>query len=142
MSQSTLGECKADYLELQEKVDVLTAALKISVEVLRDKVVPVMEQENKSGNFETPPEVLREYIQITRNIRDMMFKRLDTHILTIEHLADKILCRIAALEKNRKTAVKRAIVKEHDDTKVATDIVDALNKLSPAERLKMRELLG
>ena len=138
---SKLEQGKTDYLDIEHKIDVLTDALKINLELLRNEVVPVLEQEWNTENFETPAELLREYIQITRRIRDLMFKRLDTHILTIEHLADKILCRRAAIERSKKTAVKKAIANSHEDTKVASNIVDSVKNMSPEERAKILAVL-
>lgn len=136
-----LEEGKTDYLEIKEKIDVLTAALQYSVEDLRNKIVPAMESDFKADNFDTPPELLREYIQITRDIRSLMFKRIDTHILTIEHLADKMLCRRASLERNRRVAVKRAAINAHEDTKVASSILDSMKHMTQEERQKFADML-
>ena len=49
---------------------------------------------------------LRELIQHTRTIREVIFRQIDTHILTIEHLADKELCQRRARERAAKDSTK------------------------------------
>ena len=59
------------------------------------------------NNPEISDETLRGYIRITRSIRAFIFDNLDTHLLTIEKLADMILCRRRAYERRTKdTTIK------------------------------------
>lgn len=53
-------------------------------------------------------EELRQLIHITRSIRDSIFRNIDTHVLTIEHLADKQLCQRRARERAAKDSTKTA----------------------------------
>lgn len=68
------------------------------------------EQEIPKDNYSD--EELRKLIEITRSIRDAIFKNIDTHVLTIEHLADKQLCQRRARERSAK-----------DNTKIASQTV-------------------
>jgi hypothetical protein len=47
----------------------------------------------------TDSKVLREYIEISRRISKHLFDAAQKHVLTIEHLADHILCRRAYAER-------------------------------------------
>jgi hypothetical protein len=74
--------------------------------MLRDELIPLLQEELNDAKLSglhqtTDTEILRKYIKISRDIRDFIFKNIDTHVLTIERLADHILCRRQYLAQNK-----------------------------------------
>jgi hypothetical protein len=75
----------------------------LDFKILRDDLQPILE----AGAGEYSVEQLREFISITRELRSYIFDNIDTHILTIEHLADKELCQRAFKERSKKDTTKK-----------------------------------
>ena len=97
-----------DELLLSIAADVSESAANLAT--LRSEIVPELEKElndaKLSGHAQTiQAEVLRKYIQLTRDMQKFLFDNIQTHILTIERLADHILCRRAVLERDKKPRI-------------------------------------
>ena len=71
---------------------------------LREQLISELETENDGaihGRNNIPDEVLRKYVSITKEIRAFWFDNIDTHLLTIERLADQTCARRRAYERAR-----------------------------------------
>lgn len=93
-----------EQLGLQLSADVRQSADNLAM--LRDELIPLLQEELNDAKLSglhqtTDTEILRKYIKISRDIRDFIFKNIDTHVLTIERLADHILCRRQYLAQNK-----------------------------------------
>lgn len=83
-------------------------------------------------------EDLRKLIKITRSIRETIFSSLDTHILTIEHLADKKLCQRHARERAAKDTTTQVNTKTREFNKPVVKsgldrLMELMNKATPEQ---------
>jgi len=134
-----------EYEDIKLFIEQLTTnpdsrAFNQSLKTLRAELVAELEPENDnaiSGINTIPDETLRKYLDISKEIRAFWFDNVDTHILTIERLADQILCRRRAYERRTKdttTSTPKGVVTKTTVTK-SSDVFADIAKLTP-EQLK------
>ena len=112
----------------------LSTDLSSSVESLlklRMTLIPMLESElndaKLNAHYQTiSADVLRQYIQTSRDIQKLLFDTVSTHVLTIERLSDHILCRRKFLENNK----PKPKVVETTTTVPATDIVSKIASMT------------
>ena len=154
----------AEYTELELSIKyvieqhliTINTTCKSTIEKLRNELVPILESENDGaihGRNNIPDEVLRKYVSITKEIRAFWFDNIDTHLLTIERLADQTVCRRRAYERARsKTAAQdltprniipdgKATISKAPLDKTASVLGD-LAKLKPEEIAKILAALA
>ena len=85
------------YINLAADVSKSAAVFKS----LRDELfIPLKRELDTPPHEGTDAEVLRKYIKVSRDIQKLLFDEISTHVLTIERLADHILCKRQALARN------------------------------------------
>ena len=84
-----------DYEQLKAEIITSISVFQQKAEALRKEV----EVNFKDYTYDE----IHQFIAITREIRETIFRCIDTHILTIEHIVDKEACQRRAKERNEKT---------------------------------------
>lgn len=141
---------------LSEEGDTFAPGIKEHLETFRKSLVPILETENdsalSSATGTISDETLRNYIKISRDIRDFLFRNIDTHVLTIEKLADQILCRRRAYERRTKDTTRQAGTTNAPSTKAVVakqtapkdsvvDVMQQMANLPASELAKVLALL-
>ena len=126
-----------EYLNISRWIEDTLQDVSSQLLTIRDELCPVLEKELQNAVSTTTSvpngttsEVLREYIKTSREIQKVLFDKISTHVLTIERLADHILCRRAAKIRSGKTAAAVTQIKQQSSPDIAIRLAEMMKGMS------------